>query len=193
MPLRHALERLACIPGSFLHALTVVGHIQRLVLELSSFSTYTETVRPRFYDPNYTARESLNIRGAFTNNVQVAQEFYRVGFCLWLLQEYTPHIAIQRLVQHPRLISTSLSLVVAFPAMGKDMYDPQGTWKDPSKWPHAGLFHIARFFASGNLPLLDSPNAPGSRPRPLQQAADGRSDTHRVRIAEKGSSWDQGA
>ena len=97
--LENALQRLDKVPGSFQHAVTVVAHVQRLVLELSGFSTYIEVVRPRLTNPQFLADETLDVRGGFLNEPATAQAFFRVGIPFWLFQQYTSSIAICEVVQ----------------------------------------------------------------------------------------------
>ena len=155
----NALQRLEKIPGSFQHAVTVVAHVQRLVLELSGFSTYIDVVRPRLADPNFSTLETLDVRGGFLNEPSTAQAFFRVGVPYWLFQQYTTSIVIREVVETPRPISSCLSLAVAFPGLEAAAYDPSGTWQDPSKWPAAMLLHTSAQFAAASLPALPAASA----------------------------------
>ena len=151
-----------------MHCVAVVGHVQCLVLKLSGFSTYLELIRPRLYDPHFSALTALPLRGSFINNPADAQEFFRVGLPFWLFQPYTPSIVIRQVVDTARPISSALSLDIAFPGLESAMYDPSGAYQDPSKWPAAMLLHTSLLFASGTLPsiLSPEPQAPAGSSQP---------------------------
>ena len=134
----------------------MVGHVQRLVLELAGFSTYLEVIRPRLYKPRFFAPNALPLRGCFINDPADAQEFFRVGIPFWLFQPYTPSIVIREVAATARPISSALALDVAFPGLESAMYDPSGAYQDPSKWPAAMLLHTSLLFASGTLPSVIS-------------------------------------
>ena len=152
--LRNALQRLERIPSSFLHAVAIFAHIQRLVLELAGLSTYIGVVRPRLLDPTFRTSVTLDIRGGFLNEPAVAQEFYRVGVPFWLFQHYTKDIAISTVVSQARPISSSLSLEPAFPGIDQSLYDPSGACQDPSKWPAAMVLQASMQVAAASVPPL---------------------------------------
>ena len=169
--LENALQRLDRIPGSFQHAVTVVAHVQRLVLELAGFCTYIEVVRPRLADPLFSIREALDVRGGFLNEPATAQAFFRVGIPFWLFQPYTESIVIREVIHLARPISSALSLEVAFPGLDASAYDPAGTWQDPSRWPAAMIVHTSLRFASANLPSLPSDPAMSAPSAPVPGSA----------------------
>lgn len=155
--LRNALQRLERIPGSFLHTVAVTAHVQRLVLELSGFSTYLEVVRPALRDPFHFTPVTLDVRGGFLNNAATASEFFRVGVPFWLFQHYTPDICIKSVVTEFVPISSALDLEPAFPALERAKYDPTGVWQDPSKWPAPMVLQSSYLFASATLPRMLPP------------------------------------
>ncbi|KAK0494258.1 hypothetical protein EDD18DRAFT_1077582 [Armillaria luteobubalina] len=112
--LHNFLEHLEHLPMSLEKVQLNVQETQRVLLYLQALLDYMLVYKPRFHsisDSTVVQMADSGVTGAFTTNMQIAQDFFRAGIPVWIIHtvDQLSIICIDN-VEHFRLPSFFLSL-----------------------------------------------------------------------------------
>ncbi|KAG6914082.1 hypothetical protein DXG01_002499, partial [Tephrocybe rancida] len=85
--LKSFLDRISFLPASFRTTQRLTRELQRLALELCGRLTFLEIVLPKSKEPpTKSAPEAAKVIGAFTMNLTVCEDLFRIGIPVYLIR-----------------------------------------------------------------------------------------------------------
>lgn len=155
--IRQLIERLRHIPMVFQQTLVTFSHLQRLTLELHGLFNYYKAYAPAYESGMNNSKRVFPFRGAFTSNPEMAEDFYRAGVPVWVLQNNLPTVRLLKKVEFtgpyaPGLLEDEES----FPRVRSQDVDKRARNFNtvPGEWPGQVSRIIMEFTCSTKFPLL---------------------------------------
>lgn len=155
--LRQAIDRLCNLPAQRMHSIALAAHVQRMSLEIAGYANYIAVIAPRILNPDFHAKQTLHVRGAFTQNASAAQLFFRLGIPVWFIQELTSLIKVHRVIERPEPLD--IETTEAFPRIYSGQADLSGLTTRHGDWPSYMCGVVTREVVNAELPPLSQDTA----------------------------------
>ncbi|TBU25757.1 hypothetical protein BD311DRAFT_798761 [Dichomitus squalens] len=151
--LRHAFDRLRSIPAISGVVISLAAHVQRLTLELSGLVEWLNVVIHRVKTEDDHSLAVLDVLGAWTGDVSVAQMLHRAGIPVWLQHQNNQGLRIYEVV-YAHNLPVDFSTTPSYPRLVLAKRDLSGALNMPGEWERAMAAVVRRQLCESQLPEL---------------------------------------